>query len=1526
MKRMIAWFATNHVAANLVMGFSVLAGLAAMTRIPVQIYPDVDFPFIVITVPYLGAAPEEVASGVCDRIEERVEGISGIKEMVTIADEGVCVVNLTLFLEVDATAVLNEVESTVNAIDTFPQETEKPVILLPDYSSIVMEIAVTGAEDERALKEIGRRVRDDIKSLPGITQVALANSRPYEISVEIAEPSLLRNNLTFDQVAAALRQSSADLPGGAVKTDAGEVLLRTRGQAYWGEELERLVVTAASDGTRVLLRDVAEVVDGFEDTSQGLTFNGKTAALVQVSKVGDQNIQEVSETVRRYLAEAPSRYPNGVELTLWKDESVMLTDRLGALIDSGLQGLLMVLVVLALFLRPHLALWVGAGIPIAFLGGVFLIYWFGYAIDAVSVVGFIVALGLLVDDAVVVGEAVYVSQQGDRGQLAGAIEGAQQVLVPVTFGVLTTIAAFVPLLLAAGLIGQLMSVTAATVICCLVFSLVECQAVLPAHLGHRSARMPLGEFGLTFLLVVVIAAFAMAPDARTGVGLAVAAVTAVWVAHRMGGLSRLGVAFASLQTRFESGLAGFIDMPLRRAVEAALRARQTTLALAVVALISAGAIVSSGHLPFSPSMDVETDRVVASLTLPLGVSEEETARVVSRLTAAARQVQEELALEFGDDPPIRHILVASGSQPSFNENFSGTIKPRGSHLAEVSLQLSPSETRDTSTQAIAERWRAAAGAIADGELRFSTALAGGDSNVEIRVFGEDLAALREFAAAVRGELSSYPGVREAFDSYREGKQELKLSITPAGEALGLTLVDLGRQVRQAFYGEEVQRVQRGPEDIRIMLRYPAERRRSLAALDSLRVRTPSGDAVPFSTVAMVEAGRGYSAIERVDGKRSILVSGEVDPAFTTSAAVQAALLQSGFLDEAAARVPGVSYKAEGLAMQQETTDSLMPLFMLSMFAIFALLAIPLRSYTQPLVIMSVLPFAFVGAVWGHVIMLPLDAITSMSMSSVFGVVAAAGVVVNATLVLMHAVNRLRGDGDSLEEALAKACCLRARPILITTVTTFAGVMPLILSKNAQAAAMIPMAVSLAYGVLFSVLAALFVVPALWLVLDDLRGGAGRVTGAIGDLLGSAPRLTQWMARYPYVQEGMRSKEFTDLQIDEELGLDAETAAVARRGLVRVYYEREFDHVEMRAQLAAMAAKTPTVDDFTQEARVWAEQRTFQVGVHMLNGTISPLDAARPITDILDATLAALFVAGKAEFAVNNGGMPGSRVALLASGSFGRREFATGTPLKLLFLYDHRRVPGEAATDPAAWHAQLLQRVMRAVRDLSPEGTLFESATAYARGGSNGSVTAWTLAQLAEHLDAGGSAEAWRMLVDARVIEAEDGLGEDFAALREAALADGGVGAAPFTQTPRQFDAVPVDPWDVRQRAGGLEDVELAAEALKLAAGGRVPAMLAASLGSTFRAAAQEGLLADEAAARMTEAATLWQNIEGFLRMACVGTFDPTAASLEQRQALAEIGGVEDFDALPDAMASTADRTAALVRRLLGETPDNAHAG
>ena len=499
MNRVIAWFATNHVAANLVMGFAVLAGLAALQRIPVKLYPDFDLPVIVVTVPYLGAAPIETESDVCARIEEQLKGITGIKEIRSVSAEGLCTVEVELFLDIDRSQTLAEVENRILSIDSLPKETERPIIQLATPNNVVAEVAITAPVDERTLKELGRRVRDDILALPGITHARLANVRPYEISVEVSEESLSRYGLTFDDVAAALRERTLNLPGGSIKTTEGEILLRTKGTAQWGDELEEIVVLTRGDGTRVLVRDVAQVVDGFEDTGQALRFDGRPAALVQVSRVGDQNVRHLSETVRNYVANAAETYPEQVELTIWRDESTTLSVRLGALLDSGVQGLLLVLILLGLFLRPHLAVWVTAGIPIAFLGAIFLIYTFGLSIDAVSVTGFILALGMLVDDAVVVGEAAYVAQRRGAGQLAGAIEGATRVLVPVTFGVITTAVAFMPLLFAVGTVGQAYAVRAATVICCLAFSLIECQLILPAHLGHGSGRLPLGDFGLMVL-------------------------------------------------------------------------------------------------------------------------------------------------------------------------------------------------------------------------------------------------------------------------------------------------------------------------------------------------------------------------------------------------------------------------------------------------------------------------------------------------------------------------------------------------------------------------------------------------------------------------------------------------------------------------------------------------------------------------------------------------------------------------------------------------------------------------------------------------------------------------------------------------------------------------------------------------------------------------------------------------------------------------------------------------------------------
>ena len=1517
MNRIVAWFATNHVAANLLMGFAILAGLASLTQIPVKLYPDVDLPIITVTVEYLGAAPEEVESGVCTRIEEHLEGLDGIKELRARASEGVCTVEVELFFEADRQRVLGEVENRVNAIDTFPDETERPVVELAAMTDLVLEIAVTGPTDERALKELGRRVRDDIRSLPGVTHTTIANERPYEISVEVAETSLSRNNLTFDDIAKALRRRSVDIPGGAMRTDEGEILLRTSGQAYLGRELENLLITTRADGTRVLLKDVASVVDGFADTFQGLRFDGKPAALIRVARVGNQDVGEISETVERFLEDAPSRYPDGVEVSIWKDESTRLSVRLGALLDSGVQGLLLILILLALFLRPHLALWVAVGIAIAFLGAIFFIFLFGYSMDATSVMGFILALGLLVDDAVVVGESVYVSHRRGMGQLAGAIEGTQRVLVPVMFGVLTTVVAFVPLLFAVSAVGVMLGVIAGTVICCVAFSLIECLLVLPAHLGHRIARMPLGEFGMTLLVVVVIAAFVVVPDARSGAALAVVAAAVVWASHLAGFLSGLGSRFTRAQVQFELGLEWLIEKVFRRLARAAFRNRALTLAFGFAALVTAPAIIYSDHVPYSFIIPTKGDSIVARLTMPLGSSEAATAEVVARLGDSAREVERRLVAEH-EDPVVAHIMEFIGTHPSPGGRLGFALEPSGGHLGGVTMQLTPGETRDITTDAVAALWRTANGRLAsDIKLAFITDRIAWDPDIDIQVSGDDTESLGAVVATIRRELSGYPGVHQINDSVQTGKEELKLKVTPAGQALGISLEDLGRQVRQAFYGEEVQRVQRGPDDIRIMVRYRESARRSLDSLYALRVRTPAGAEVPFQTVADVRLGRGLADIERRDGARTVSVTAAVDPEISTAEAVLGQL-DSGFLERTVAAYPGVTYSLASAEEQTEMGAAVGPLFVVALLVIYALLAIPLKSYTQPLIIMSVLPFAFVGAVWGHALLKPFDVVIGFSLTSIFGVVAACGVVVNATLVLIHGVNRFRASGDSMLDALVNAAVSRFRPILITTVTTMSGLTPLMLTESVQAKSMVPMAISLGFGVLVSSAAALLLVPAFWLLLHDISQRGKRVADRVGGLMGSAPRLLTWMARYPYIKESLRTQEFTDLELDD-LDLDPETARIARQGLVRLYYEREFDAEEMHQQFGLVAAKVPNADDLVDEARRWAEQRTFQLGVHMADGAIAPRDAAGPLSDILTTCLDALLTATEREFVAEHGEIPNHRLALVAHAALGRREFATGGRLDLAMLYDHGPTSSVGMLAPDEWYEQLLQRLLVLIGKVSPEGILYDGVNRYAFHGVDGVRHAMSLEGFAEHFNAAPLRDL-RMLTHARVIGAGRSLAADFEVARRSVLSrqhDLAAVAADIA-TVRQRDPSANEAeaiWDVSRLRGGLDELELAAEFLQLA--GAAPDSGVNGLATTFETAGRRELLDSRAAEDLAHAAGLWQNLVGFFRMTCFGRFNPASTTPEQREVIAQIAGVDDFGALPSTIADTARRAAEHLDALIG---------
>ncbi len=1092
----IAWFARNPVAANLLLGVIVMAGLVSLPSMPQKSFPDLDYNLITVSVFYLGAAPEEVEEGVCIRVEEALEGVQGVDKLDSSAVEGVCLVTVELFENADASRALDDVKNRVDAIDTFPEETEKPVITLVDPERGVIDLAVTGPTDERELKVLGQRVRDEIAALPYVTQVELANSRPYEISLEVSEASLRRYGLSFDELAGAVRAASLDLPGGSIKTRAGEILLRTKGQAYWGEDFEKLTVLTRADGTRVQLSDVATVVDGFEDTDQQLWFDGKPAALVKVSRIGEQDVLRITAEVKNYLATAATNLPEGVELTIWDDDSKFLRDRLDTLLDSARQGFLLVLLLLAVFLRPRLSFWVSVGVPVAFCGAVFLLSLLGMSIDGISTFGFILVLGILVDDAVVVGERVYTLQYRngttpDAARLmSAAIDGTRQVSVPVIFGVLTTAAAFTPVMLGPGTIGQIQNIIGTVVLCCLVFSLIESQLVLPAHLGHRKSDSAAGEVGLLLVPLLGIVLLEISWSTRSFFALAIATVAVLVAWHLYGTFEGFAARVIRRQQKFSDALERFIQGRYRRLVTAATDARYVTASLALAAFIGTVGALAGGHLPFSFFPSVPADRVLAKLTMPLGTPASVTRSIVDSLVQAGTDVRNEVNAENPANPPITHLLAAMGGQPisgaGGGPNYTPSADGDKSHLAEVAMQLTPGEEREVGTLEIASQWRAAVGVLPGAaELTFDSAGFSVGAEIDIQLEGNDLQELSTVASLIRARLAEYPGVLDVADSFRAGKQELQLDIMPAGETLGLSLGDLAGQIRQAFYGEEVQRIQRGRDDVRVMLRYTESERSSLGTLQSMRIRARDGSEVPFVSIADVQLGTGYSAIKRTDGRRVVNVTADVDRTIITANEVLARFGQ-GPIQEIMRDYPQVSYSLEGSQREQsESFASLVPMFILALFVIYSLLAIPLKSYSQPLIIMSVIPFAFVGAVWGHLLMKGAGLLNSMAIMSVMGFIAASGVVVNSSLVLVHGINTRLAEGLSVRDAVIEAAVTRARPIMLTSLTTFAGLSPLLLNQSVQAAVLIPMATSVAFGVIFSSVVTLLVVPSGYRILQDV---------------------------------------------------------------------------------------------------------------------------------------------------------------------------------------------------------------------------------------------------------------------------------------------------------------------------------------------------------------------------------------------------------------------------------------------------------
>ena len=1042
MKGLIGWFARNGVAANLMLLVIVVSGAIVLMDMKQEIFPELSLDVITIETRYRGAGPEEVEDAICLRVEEALQGIDGIKRMTSTANEGSGLVTLEVLVGHDIRKVLDDVKAAVDAVETFPEEVEKPVIHELTSRFQVINVAVAGETDLATLKRIGEQVRDGLTALPEISQALLLNVPPYEISIEVSDEALLRWGLTFDRVAEAVRQFSVDLPGGSVKTDNGEILFRTKGQANSGEEYKNLPLLTRPDGTRIFLRDVATVIDGFEDLAVSARFDGKPAVLVKVFRVGDQNAISISEAVQDYVKRASASAPHGIEIFTWHNSARYLESRIALLVKNALTGLLLVFVVLALFLRLRLAFWITLGIPVSFLGAIALMPTFGVSINMVSLFSFILVLGIVVDDAIVVGENIHTMQvQTGKGPSA-AIRGTYEVLVPVTFGVLTTMAAFSPMLFVPGVTGKFMAVFPLIILPTLFFSLVESNLILPSHLAHYKRPT---------------------------------------TALKTNPIARLWNGFFDL---FSDGLGWVIRRGYRPLLRAAMDWRYLTLSLALFAVLLTVGLIGSGTVRMVLFPVAESDNVVAFLTMPRDAPVESTQAGVASLERTAAEVRRRIVAEDGSDP-VLHMLSSIGEHP-YRAIQGGPMgsgaSAQGDYLGEVDLELLPSERRTVSAEQIANRWRELAGQIPGAvEVSIEHDLVGARKAIDLQLSGADLGKIREVAEAVKSRLAEYAGVFDVSDTYRAGKPEIELALTTEGEALGLTLQGLGRQVRQGFFGEEAQRIQRDRDDLRVMVRYPLAHRRSLGDLERIRVRTPEGDEVPFSTVATGSYGRGPASITRIDRQRSINVQAEIDGTVTSAGEVTAAL-EAQFLPNLMARYPGVSYSFEGDEAEfAESAEGLAKGFGVIMFVMYGMLAIPLKSYWKPAIILSAIPFGMIGAIWGHAI-LGLE----VSFLSMCGMVALAGVVVNDALVMVAFINRNARRRASLKNAVRQAGEARFRAILLTSLTTAAGVTPLILEESLQAQFLIPMAVALAAGVLFATAVTLVLVPALYLIMDDIR--------------------------------------------------------------------------------------------------------------------------------------------------------------------------------------------------------------------------------------------------------------------------------------------------------------------------------------------------------------------------------------------------------------------------------------------------------
>jgi len=1044
MKNIIRWFITNTVAANLLMIFIIIAGFFTLSRLRMEVFPDIAIPIINVSVIYPGSSPEDVEESICVKIEEQVQGINGIKKITSTSNEGYGSVNVEVENGYDLDEVKDEVKSKVDGITSFPDGAEKPTVRSFEGQPEVITIAVHGRVDEASLLSIAEGIREEVSDLPSITQTRLGK-KPREISIEVSEETLQKYGLSFDFISNRIRASSMDVPGGAIETYDGEILIRSKGQAYTGEDFGSIPVLSMPDGSTLLLRDISEIKDGFQDVEYDIKFNSEPAYLIRVYRTGDQNALDIAENVHNYLKKKRPTMPPGISLSSMKDESVILRGRIDLLVENAALGLSLVLVVLALFLKPKLAGWVSLGIPISFMGGFWLLPIFDVSINMISLFTFILVLGIVVDDAIVVGENIHIfRKRGLKGPDA-ALEGAYQVAKPVIFAVLTTMVTFSPMILVEGALGKVWRIIPVVTIVVLIFSLIESLTILPAHLAHLKEDSPAKNNFFS-----------------------------KW--------------WNGLQQGIHNGLQMFIKNTYTPVLEWALKNRATTISIAISTFILSLGIVASGFLKFNFFPPLEADIVIATVEYPEGTPVSITKEGLERIEESAFKLKDSLEESYPEQKIFINMVSTAGDQPIKTQSARGPGNLDatffGSHLAECVIELAPGEERPISTVEISKIWRDLTGPIPGvKQVEFESDLFSTGPPIEIKLSSVSREDLKKVTSILKDKLQTYAGVFDIKDSFSAGKDEIKLTLRPEAQNYGITMSSLARQVRQAFYGDEVQRIQRGRDEIKVFLRYPKNERVSLNNLEQMNVRVGNNIEVPLGQVAQGELASGYSTITRTDRKRSINIVADVDLTKANANEILAKF-EKDHISPLLKDYPSVNYSFEGEQREQrDTLGSLFKNFALALFVVYVLLAVPFKSYLQPLIIMSAIPFGFTGAVIGHLVMG-----MNLAVLSIIGIVALSGVVVNDSLVMVDFINRYkREDGKSNLEAAMAAGPRRFRPILLTSVTTFVGLFPLLIEKSVQAKFLVPMAISLAFGVLFATLITLILVPTSYMVIEDIKG-------------------------------------------------------------------------------------------------------------------------------------------------------------------------------------------------------------------------------------------------------------------------------------------------------------------------------------------------------------------------------------------------------------------------------------------------------